>query len=248
MADNNTGVKDMFLRGIAVLGLIAVLLLGAWGIIQIAVNLPGFLGGVGGSVSSVFNRQSTTTSVVVNRSATTTATSSPTKSTTSKGASSTYVASGVRQNLYGAPDLAVRIISVVPVWDGRTNVTFEVSNYGTNVAPAGWSFVAELPIAGNYPYSSVGQAALYPGDRIVYTLGFDSYDYGYNYGYDYDYHNYEDDCEWDDDEEEWNCDDNDRNRRHDDYRYENGRFSVSVDPYGQIFELNEFNNLVSLSI
>ena len=45
---------DIFLRTIAVLGLIAVLLLGAWGIIQLAVAIPSLFGSVGGGVSSLF--------------------------------------------------------------------------------------------------------------------------------------------------------------------------------------------------
>src|SRR3989344_466538 len=51
-----TTFKDSALRTVAVLGLVAVLLLGAWGIIQIAFNLPAFLGGIG----SFFTKSDTT--------------------------------------------------------------------------------------------------------------------------------------------------------------------------------------------
>jgi hypothetical protein len=44
----------MFLRTIAVLGLIAVLLLGAWGIIQLAVAIPAIFSTVGSGTSSLF--------------------------------------------------------------------------------------------------------------------------------------------------------------------------------------------------
>ena len=53
--------KDRLLQTIAILGLIAVLLLGAWGIIQLAFNLPAIFSNVGGSLSGIFNRTATTT-------------------------------------------------------------------------------------------------------------------------------------------------------------------------------------------
>src|SRR6266481_1960153 len=54
-----TPLKDQFLRAVAVLGLIAVLLLGAWGIIQLAFAIPGVLGNLGGGVSSLFTHNAT---------------------------------------------------------------------------------------------------------------------------------------------------------------------------------------------
>jgi hypothetical protein len=57
-----TGAKtpftDLFLRSIAVLGLIAVLLLGAWGIIQLAVAIPNFLGNIGSNASTLLTNTS----------------------------------------------------------------------------------------------------------------------------------------------------------------------------------------------
>ncbi len=41
--EEHTSFKSVVLRAIAVIGLVAILLLGAWGIIQIAFALPGFL-------------------------------------------------------------------------------------------------------------------------------------------------------------------------------------------------------------
>ncbi|MDE2071327.1 MAG: hypothetical protein KGI70_01165 [Patescibacteria group bacterium] len=43
--------KENLLRVVAVIGLLAVILLGAWGIIQIGLALPGFFAGLGGSSS-----------------------------------------------------------------------------------------------------------------------------------------------------------------------------------------------------
>lgn len=50
--EQKTPMRDVALRAIAVLGLIAVLLLGAWGIIQLAVAIPTLFSNLGGGVSS----------------------------------------------------------------------------------------------------------------------------------------------------------------------------------------------------
>jgi cytoskeletal protein RodZ len=49
-----TPARDLFLRTVAVLGLIAILLLGAWGIIQLAFAIPTVFSNLGGSISSLF--------------------------------------------------------------------------------------------------------------------------------------------------------------------------------------------------
>jgi hypothetical protein len=54
------GWKDWSLRAIALIGLVAILVLGAWGIIQLAFDLSGVLDGIGGGVSSFFEGSSTT--------------------------------------------------------------------------------------------------------------------------------------------------------------------------------------------
>jgi len=54
--------KDRLLQTIAILGLIAVLLLGAWGIIQLAFNLPGVFQNLGGSLKELFNVERSATS------------------------------------------------------------------------------------------------------------------------------------------------------------------------------------------
>ncbi|MDB5224563.1 MAG: hypothetical protein JWO43_185 [Candidatus Adlerbacteria bacterium] len=282
----NNSFKDSFLRAIAVIGLIAVLILGAWGIIQIAFNLPGFLSNTGGAISSIFSRKpavvketttvtlpqttnsgepfaiawkhqngtstnytyavsyacapglsvkaptptgefkavpcatpfnytnatanlqltatATTTSqiaasfavasinlatgavtsigtstitVLPTRNATTTtikpATTTAKPATTSSKPSTTVVTTNRRvSNPNGNPDLAIQILSLTPVGNGLDQVQFQISNSGDKTAVSGWNFVATLPVGYAYQYVSNPQQALYPGDRIVYTLTF----------------------------------------------------------------------------
>ncbi|MBI2004842.1 hypothetical protein HYS79_01615 [Patescibacteria group bacterium] len=217
-----SGVRELFLRTVAIVGLVAVLLLGAWGIILIAFNLPNLFSTLGGSVSSLFapSQQPESATPAIGAIAQDTPATVPTtksnaavaaKSTATAstgGASAKYVASGTRTNLYGAADLSVRILSVVPA-GARTNVQFEVQNIGSNVTPSNWTFDAQLPLTPAYTYRSQGQQALYPGDKIVYTIGFDTpytytnwyctlqypnyncpqYNYSYNNQYPYNYYN-----------------------------------------------------------
>ncbi len=119
----------------------------------------------------------------------------------------TYYPSGRTNNLYGYPDLAVRITSASSQ-SGNVTVVFSVQNIGTNVVSANWTFTATLPINGSYVYPAGPQQLLYPGDKIVYTLrysggsynnanqyycgypGYQPYNYGgygnsYNYQYQY---------------------------------------------------------------
>ncbi|HVZ76296.1 MAG TPA: hypothetical protein VG934_03470 [Candidatus Paceibacterota bacterium] len=91
----------------------------------------------------------------------------------------TYIPAAHTTTLYGYPDLSVSIISVTQLptfaYPGRTQVQFQVSNVGTTIARAGWNFTAQLPLQAPYnQYTSQTQQALYPGDKIVYTLTFDN--------------------------------------------------------------------------
>ncbi len=113
----------------------------------------------------------------------------PTKSTSSAPATR-YVSSGRTTNLYGYPDLAVRILSASSQ-GGAAVVRFEINNDGTNVTPYGWSFNALLPINGQYTYPSGPQRALYPGDYIIYTL---NYSTGSNSSSGYNYSGYTGGC------------------------------------------------------
>ncbi len=273
MATKHT-FQENVLRVVAVVGLIAVLLLGAWGIIQLAFYIPTLFGG-GGSTSAKetltvsapmgvtsgatfpvywthkgqdknqggeyaytlsyscasgvtlkapvptgamqavpcntpFNYLNATTSTGVSATLSGTAatpltitvsatklstgavTASATANTTvnpapkaasavktsalSSGASAKYVASGRTQNLYGYPDLAVYMTSNSgQVRAGsRVSMQFVIQNIGTNAAPSGWAFTATLPYNPVYTYQSAPQQALYPGDKIVYTLTYDA--------------------------------------------------------------------------
>lgn len=272
---------DNVLRVVAVIGLLAVLLLGAWGIIQIAFLLPSFFGGLFGSRPSTtiagetvsvsvpatatantpftltwshtkksgeysyavsyscesnfavaaltptgswsqvpcntpFNYTNASSSMSIigllgtsTKSAkptfTVTATKLSTGAITARGTAATtvnaptstatkpttttkpktttksggtYYASGRTSNLYGYPDLAVTIDSVQSI-GGNAAVIFTIKNVGTNVSPANWTFNATIPQNGTYVYPSAPQQALYPGDRIVYTLRY-SETSGYN--------------------------------------------------------------------
>ncbi len=105
---------------------------------------------------------------------------------TNNNSSQTYVAAATQATqLYGSADLATRIISVTPAqgyygnYNNQTRrytMQFEISNVGTNVAQNGWNFNTLIPWTPNtYTFTSQAQQTLYPGDKIVYTLGFDAY-------------------------------------------------------------------------
>ncbi len=104
------------------------------------------------------------------------AAATPAKTTVSSNTGAKYVASGRTTNLYGYADLAVSMASNLgSVRAGsRVALQFVVQNVGTNVVPAGWTFTAQLPYNPVYTYTSGAQQALYPGDKIVYTLGYDA--------------------------------------------------------------------------
>lgn len=104
----------------------------------------------------------------------------------------TYVAAPRAPTLYGSADLSVQILST-QVTGSRYTMQFVVTNIGTNTSAAGWTFTALLPLNPVYTYTSGAQQALYPGDKIIYTMGFDvpqNYQYqdgcgyqNYEYGY-----------------------------------------------------------------
>lgn len=280
-----TGFKDSVLRAIAIIGLIAILVLGAWGIIQLVVGLPEFFNNFSGSSSAPLAKEqvvisspgsvtsdqpftlswahknstgnhgytisyacaegltfaapvpsgqmqiipcntpfnftnatqsmqlipilhtanpaattftvssnrltdnkvsasSTSTSVTVIPTSAAVAPTTPvapvvkptatrTPTNTPRSPSTTYSASGRTSNLYGSSDLSVRILSVTPTANGRYVAQFVIENIGTNVARSGWMFTADLPTSPTYTFLSQPQQKMYPGDKIVYTLGFD---------------------------------------------------------------------------
>jgi hypothetical protein len=182
-----TGFKEVVLRLIAIVGLIAVLVLGAWGIILLAFNVAGLFNG-SVNFSNLFSNNAqveqpantdTTPSVTTTTDTHTTKPTQTTQTTTNTGTkpSAVYTAAPRVTSLYGLPDLSVSIQSVTSLSSvqGRTSVTFVVTNVGTNVAYSGWTFNANLPLINQAPYlyQSAPQQALYPGDKISFTLTYD---------------------------------------------------------------------------
>lgn len=325
MAGTNQTFRDNLLRVVAVLGLLAILLLGAWGIIQVAFFISGLFtnssetnntpapaaheivtismpasalpgqnvavnwkhqGGAGayayavsyacadglsikaplptGALQAVpcntpFNYTNASTSMSLtpaysgstdahtaititatqlstgkitasatgNLTVTATKTAKPTTTTSGTTApKSTYVPSGRTQNLYGYADLAVSITSAYSR-NNNTVVQFVIQNVGTNVTPGTWTFSAIIPWQGSYTYPAGPQRALYPGDRIEYTLAYGG-DSGYGYGYTPTCFGYTGNCIGS-------------------ATYGQQTVSVSVDPYNQLTELTKANNYASAS-
>lgn len=225
-ADNHTsgGLREMFLRTIAVIGLLAILILGAWGIILLATYLPtAFNGSNDEEQGYVYDSEDYEDTDLDEDEVPVVVTAPvkpvvPVKPVATKPVTPTvsYVPAAQTRSYYGLPDLAVRINSVTPAGGNRVNVQFAVQNLGGNVAQSGWMFEARIPWgSGTYPYISAGQRALNPGDQVYYTLGFDRTT---SYSYDYDNDRDSDECDVDDrrdwDEDDWfdwydeNCGDN----------------------------------------
>src|SRR3989344_8885084 len=197
MTAKNT-FQENAIRVISVIGLIAVLLLGAWGIIQLAFFIPTFLSNIGGSIASKTEtaKIATTTPQPPAVAAPVQEVKRPVEKKPAANPAATYVASAKpRPALYGYPDLQVRMLgnqNAVYAGGQVFSIQFVIENVGTNMVPANWFFTASLPYlpasqAGpqTYTYQSPVQQALYPGDKIVYTLG-----YVANSPYQYQYQNY----------------------------------------------------------
>ena len=226
MTAKNT-FQENAIRVISVIGLIAVLLLGAWGIIQLAFFIPTFLSNIGGSLTPKTITTNTGAPKVATTTVQTPAVVAPVqevqKPAVTKPAAkpaATYVASAKpRPALYGYPDLQVRMLGNqnAVYAGGQVSIQFVIENVGTNMAPANWFFTASLPYPQTYTYQSPVQQALYPGDKIVYTLGFIA-----NSPYQYQYQNYP-------------------------YYGQTSVVSIHADPYNLVYELNEGNNTAGIS-
>ena len=164
--------KDRALRVIAIFGLIALLLLGAWGIIQIAFTLYGFFGNSAPASPSVQTQKTEIVAPQGNGGVSSAAGRGDSSvSATSKPATTYVPAKTTARTFFGSPDLSVTMGQVTN-YGGRYSAQFTIQNLGTNVAPYGWTFNANLPASPTYTYTSNAQQALNPGDKIVYTLGF----------------------------------------------------------------------------
>jgi hypothetical protein len=162
--------------------------------------------------------------------------------TVSKGSTKGY-----SSNPNGIIDLSVQIISLTP-----TSAQFKIANVGTKTAPYGWIFTAQLPTQNGYSYTSPIQSSIAPGGYIINTLNWTnpttyqncSNSYPYNgYQYNYPYNNYPyNDYGYQYNQYSQNCYNNNG------YSSYNHTFSVSVDPYSAIPDVNRYNNTVSASI
>jgi hypothetical protein len=101
----------------------------------------------------------------------------------------TYVFTGTStpSNPNGTVDLRARVLAVGVVdkvtgdftastsinINARVAVRFVVENIGTKTSGA-WAFIAQLPTTPFHSFESAEQIPLAPGDRIEYTIGFDS--------------------------------------------------------------------------
>jgi hypothetical protein len=289
----NRSFRDNVLRAVALIGLLLVLILGAWGIILLAFNLPTIAGNVGGSIIALFNPSATTSPAAVATSTTTVVTTTPPPSQTiinnpppqqtytPPPAQNTYVpAPKPVVQLWGNPDLSVRIISATPAYSNnyggttRMNVTFEITNIGTNVARAGWNFSATLPVGYTYTYNSPTQRALNPGDKIVYTLGFDhAYNPQYNNQYPYQQNQYQPYPTYTGNPNYYTscytyngyqnvpaqCDNNGNVVNNTTYPYNTNQYpygysnssdyvTITIDPWNRVYENNRANNTATIAI
>ncbi len=58
-----------------------------------------------------------------------------------------------------------------------TQLRFEIGNRGTKAVNAGWTFMVKIPYAAGYTFYSQPQQAMGPGDKVVYTMNFQSTEY-----------------------------------------------------------------------
>lgn len=114
----------------------------------------------------------------------------PTKPKTPGSTSSqtyTFTGNTTPSNPNGTVDLRVKILEVGVVdkvsgeftasssinINARVAVRFAIENIGTKTSGA-WAFIAQLPTIPFHSFESAEQIPLAPGDRIEYTIGFDS--------------------------------------------------------------------------
>ncbi len=207
---HGTGVRETFLRTVAVVGLLAVLILGAWGIILLASYLPTAFQGWGDDNTYVVNPDDEGEFVDDEEEVVVVVPATPVKPSYTYPSQPSqpavmYVPATQRAQLYGLPDLSVRVNSVSPIGGNRMSVQFAVQNVGSNTAPSGWMLNAQIPWqSSSYTYVSPSQRTLYPGDQIYYTLSFDRNIYDNRYD---DDRNTNDECDVDDrddwDEDDW---------------------------------------------
>jgi hypothetical protein len=199
---NQSQGRRAAVNALAVVGFIALVLVGVLLAVYTARKLPELssrLGGASVSLSSIFHRNGdepelnvvTSTTTIPFDDATTTpaTTTTPAKPAVRPGTPS-YITVTVPKpvSLYGDPDLTVRITDVGYLRrDGDTDtfvsshnvprgkdsaVKFTVTNVGTNRSGS-WKFEADVPTSPSQDFTSPTQDSLGPGDRVDYVLGFE---------------------------------------------------------------------------
>jgi hypothetical protein len=99
----------------------------------------------------------------------------------------TYTGTSIPSNPNGVVDLRAKVLAVGTLdrttgeftasssinVNARVGVKFEIENVGTRTSSA-WAFIAQLPTIPFHSFQSAQQIPLAPGDKIEYTIGFDS--------------------------------------------------------------------------
>ena len=178
-------MRHPIFRALSLAGLVALLLLGAWGIIYIARILPSAIEGVGEAISSPFSRLFSSNSndeEVHGESAGIVPTSttrfppqynflySQTPQQNTAAEPSYPQTAKIQTNYASRADLAVQITEVT-----ATQVRFTIYNRGGTTAPAGWIVIAELPLSPSFVYYSPAGSSIPPGGYILNTLDWSSY-------------------------------------------------------------------------
>ena len=196
---SNSNRPDIWLIAASTVALIAIVAFLIIGLPTIVKRGGQFLASVGLIFNPILNNEENTTPAP-NKTATTTETNDAENTTTpgtspgdlSQGeeSSKTYPLPGgqgyVAENQNGHPDLIplVRAIGIVDSNNAFTStstihqgqrgaVQFAVTNIGDK-SSGEWIFAAVLPTYPSFTFNSEVQRSLRPGERVEYTLGFDS--------------------------------------------------------------------------
>lgn len=143
----------------------------------------------GSTVVTIENTKLSTTSLTPSTDDTTPTTPVTPKPKPSTPKTTIVVPQGRASDPNGYTDLTARIIEVgvidstgaftassTPSRQNRVAVRFAIENSGTKTANKEFTFSAVLPTYPPYTYFSPAQVVLGPGDRIEFTIGFDSFE------------------------------------------------------------------------
>ena len=144
----------------------------------------------GSTVFTIENVKVTTSALTPGGSTGTTGTPTPAPAPKPQPKKETIVVpQGRASDPNGYTDLTARVIEVgvidstgafvassTPSRQSRVAVRFAVENIGTKTANKEFTFSAVLPTYPPYTYFSPSQVVLGPGDRIEFTIGFDSFE------------------------------------------------------------------------